>query len=66
MSMDSFKKYFVDSFQELAKVTWPTKHRAINICILVVSFVIIAAAVIAAVDFVFHEGYSYLLTLAAR
>lgn len=65
MAFNKIKQYFTDSFQELGKVTWPTKHRAVNICILVVSFVVISAAVIAAVDFIFHQGYAYLLTLAA-
>lgn len=66
MTSNKIKQYFVESFQELGKVTWPTKHRAVNICVLVVSFVVISAAVIAAIDFVFHQGYAYLLTLAAR
>lgn len=66
MISHKIKQYFIDSFQELGKVTWPTKNRAVNICILVVSFVVISAAVIAAIDFIFHQGYAYLLTLAAR
>lgn len=66
MALSKIKQYFADSFQELGKVTWPTKHRAVNICILVVSFVVISAAVIAAIDFIFHQGYAYLLALAAR
>ena len=50
----------------LKRVTWPTKNRAINICILVVSFVLVSAAFIAGLDFAFNKGYSYLLTLAGR
>lgn len=63
--MNTLKQYFVESFQELGKITWPTKNRAINICILVVVFVLISAAVVAGIDFVFNKGYSYLLSLAA-
>lgn len=62
--MNSIKQYFTDSFTELGKVTWPTKNRAINICILVIIFVLISAVVIAGVDFVFHKGYGYLLSLS--
>lgn len=58
------KQYFIDSFAELGRVVWPTKNRAVNICILVVSFVVVSAAVIAAVDFALNKGYSYLLVLA--
>lgn len=55
------KEYFVESWRELLRVTWPTKNRAINICVLVVCFVVISAAAIAGVDFLFHQGYSWLL-----
>lgn len=66
MTQNKLIQYFVDSFQELGKVTWPTKNRAINICVLVVIFVLVSAAAIAAVDFCFNKGYSYLLDLAQR
>lgn len=56
-------QYFKDSFDELAKVTWPTRNRAINICILVVGFVLVSTAIIAAVDYVFHQGYLSLFSL---
>lgn len=64
--MQAIKQYFIESFQELGKVTWPTKNRAVNICILVVIFVAVSAAVIAGVDFVFNLGYRFLITLAGR
>lgn len=64
MHHNRLAQYFVESYHELGKVIWPTKNRAINICVLVVSFVLIAAAAVAGIDFVFHWGYSYLLTLA--
>lgn len=63
---DRIQKYFVESFQELGKVIWPTKNRAINICILVVSFVFISALVITVIDFIFNRGYRYLLILSQR
>jgi len=62
--MNAIKQYFVESFAELGRVTWPTKNRAINICILVIVFVLLSAAVIAGVDFLFNNGYAYLLTFA--
>ena len=64
--MNKITQYFTDSFHELGKVTWPTKNRAINICIVVVGFVVVAAAFITGVDFLFNKGYAYLLTLAQR
>lgn len=56
--------YFSESLQELGKVAWPTRHRAVNICILVVVFVGISALAIAGIDFVFNVGYRYLFTLS--
>ncbi len=63
MAQSKIIQYFVESFQELGKVTWPTKNRAVNICVVVISFVLACAAVIAGVDFLFHQGYLYLLSL---
>ncbi|MEK7523624.1 MAG: preprotein translocase subunit SecE [Patescibacteria group bacterium] len=59
-----FVNYFVESLQELGKVAWPTRHRAVNICILVVVFVGISALAIAGIDFIFNFGYRYLFTLS--
>ncbi len=58
--------YIAESFRELTKVTWPTRSHAVNVCILVVSFVVIAAAAIAGIDFLFHTGYGYLLSLSQQ
>jgi preprotein translocase SecE subunit len=66
MHQNRLAQYFVESYHELGKVIWPTKNRAVNICVLVVSFVLITAAVVAGIDFVFHTGYTYILTLANR
>lgn len=59
-------QYFIDSAHEVRKVTWPTKIQAVNICILVVSFVFVAAILFAGVDFLFNKGYSYLLELPVK
>lgn len=66
MTHNRFIQYFIDSFQELGKVSWPTKNKAVNICVLVISFVLIATAFIAAIDYLFHQGYAYLLTFSAN
>lgn len=66
MTKNFLLQYVLDSWHELDKVIWPTRARAINICILVVIFVFIAAAVIAGIDFLFHQGYRSLLELAAK
>lgn len=62
--MGKIKEYFRSSFRELGRVTWPTKNRAVNICVLVVGFVAISMAFIAGVDFLFNRGYALLLSYA--
>ena len=59
-------KYFSESWHELGKITWPTRNRAINICILVVGFVALSAAVLAGLDYVFHFGYGKLIDFAQK
>ncbi|PIQ77111.1 preprotein translocase subunit SecE [Candidatus Peregrinibacteria bacterium CG11_big_fil_rev_8_21_14_0_20_46_8] len=66
MAKNFLSQYFIDSWHELDKVTWPTRNRAINVCILVIVFVFISAAAIAGIDFVFNLGYRELLDLAAQ
>lgn len=61
MASNTIVQYFADSFHELSKVTWPTRTRAINICILVVVFVFVAAAVFAGVDFLLNKGFGFLI-----
>lgn len=65
MSQNPIIQYFQESFQELGKVVWPTKNRAVNLCVLVVVFVLVVAAIVAGVDFLFNQGYSYLLNFAS-
>ena len=58
------KNYFVNSFRELSKVTWPTRNQAITMSLIVVVFVFISAMVIAGVDFSFNTLYTFFLSLA--
>ncbi len=57
------KKYFQESFQELNKVTWPTKKQAIRITTIVFIFMIAAAALLGVVDQLLSVGYKALLTI---
>lgn len=55
--------YVKQSFQELSKVTWPTKNQAVKLTIIVLVFVLISAVVLAAIDYGFSQFFSYLLKL---
>ncbi|MFC1599820.1 preprotein translocase subunit SecE [Patescibacteria group bacterium] len=56
--------YFTDSWQELKKVTWPTKNQAIKLTGIVLGFCFVSAVVLGLVDGIFSYVYKLLLTLA--
>ncbi|MBU1151977.1 preprotein translocase subunit SecE [Patescibacteria group bacterium] len=55
--------YFREAYQELHKVTWPTKNQAVRLTGLVIVFCVIVALLLGALDFGLNEAYTYLLTL---
>jgi len=53
--------YFRKSFEELTKVTWPTKNQAVKLTIIVMIFCIVFALFLGVVDYLFNLGYNYIL-----
>jgi len=64
MAKNALTRYVVDSFQELRKVTWPTKNQALKLTAIVLGFCLFMAFVIGAFDGIFNYGYQYLLSLS--
>ncbi|MBU1445827.1 preprotein translocase subunit SecE [Patescibacteria group bacterium] len=60
---NSFVQYFIDSYQELHKVTWPTRNQAMKLTAIVLGFCLFMAILIGAVDGLFSTGYQYLINL---
>lgn len=58
-------RYIKGSWEELEKVTWPTKNQAVKLTAIVFVFVLIAAVFLTVVDFGFNWIYTYILTLNA-
>lgn len=58
-----FTSYLRDSYEEFQRVTWPTKNQAVRLSAIVLSFVLLSAVFIGAIDYVFHFGYAELLKL---
>ena len=56
--------YFKESFEELTKVTWPTKKQAVHMTILVLVFCLVMAVILGALDYLFTELYTLLLKAA--
>ena len=57
--------YFVDSWHELKKVTWPTKNQAIKLTGIVLGFCLVSALVLGLVDGGFSYLYKLLLSLTS-
>jgi|GEM_PF-805770 len=49
--------YFQDSFEELKKVTWPTRNQAIRLTFIVIGFCIIFSLFVGILDLAFNTGY---------
>lgn len=58
--------YFQESFQELKKVTWPTRHQAIRLTLIVLGFCLFAAVFLGVLDLAFNQGYKTLVDYAAK
>ncbi len=55
--------YFRESYEEFKRVTWPTRNKAIKLCGIVLSFVLVSAIFVAILDYGFNMGYQYLLNI---
>ena len=60
--VNSAKNYFVGSFTEMKKVTWPTREQTINYSILVVALSLGLAIFFAALDYGFSTGITALIS----
>jgi len=64
MAKNVVLRYIVDAFQELRKVTWPTRNQALKLTAIVLGFCLFMALAIGVFDALFNTGYKYLLTLS--
>jgi len=58
----SIKNYFLGSYAELKKVTWPTRQQTINYSLLVIGLSLGMAAFFAILDYIFNAGITRLIT----
>ncbi len=55
------KQYFLESYQELKRVVWPTRSQTINHTLIVIFFSIGVAVFLGALDILFNFGIQKLL-----
>ncbi|MBD3270083.1 preprotein translocase subunit SecE [Candidatus Peregrinibacteria bacterium] len=56
--------YFQESFQEIKKVTWPTKDQTLKLTLIVLGFCLVISLFIGILDGLFNYGYNELLNYA--
>ncbi len=64
--IEAVKNYFQDSYQELKKVTWPTRNQSIRLTLIVLGFCMVAAVIMGALDLAFNRGYLSIVNYAAK
>lgn len=58
--------YFHDSYEELKKVTWPTRNHAIRLTLIVIGFCVAVSILIGVLDNGFNYGYRSLVIYADK
>ena len=58
--LNAIKNYFVGAFQEMKKVTWPSKSQTINYSVLVIALSVGMALFFGLLDYVFNWGVTNL------
>ncbi len=64
MPKNALINYITNSYQELRKVTWPTRNQALRLTAIVLGFCIFMALVIGLFDGLFNAAYKYLLSFS--
>ena len=59
--VNSAKNYFVSSYAEMKKVSWPTKKQTLNYSLLVIGFSLGMAAFLGILDYFFSLGINTLI-----
>lgn len=58
--------FLADSVEEIKKVTWPTRQKAVRLTLLVLGFCFVSAIVIGLVDYVLSLGHQALIDVAPQ
>jgi preprotein translocase subunit SecE len=60
--IQTIKNYFIGSYIEMKKVTWPTKQQTINYSVLVIVMSLGLAVFFAILDYLFNGGITLIVT----
>jgi len=59
--IDKVKNYFIGSYAEMRKVTWPTKQQTINYSLIVISLSVGIAVFFMVMDYIFSYGINLII-----
>lgn len=62
MKKNFISNYVQESFEELTKVTWPTKNQAVRLTIIVLGFCIAMGVFLGAIDYGLGELHTYVIS----
>jgi preprotein translocase subunit SecE len=57
----SIQKFFLETINELKKVSWPTRQEAIHLTEIVIVVILIMAAVLGGLDWVYSKIFGFIL-----
>lgn len=60
--LQTIKNYFIGSYIEMRKVTWPTKQQTVNYSLLVIFLSLGLAIFFAILDYIFDTGVTLIIT----
>lgn len=58
----AIKNYFISSYAEMKKVSWPSKKQTVNYSLLVIGLSVGMAIFFAVLDYVFNLGIEKMIT----
>lgn len=59
--IEKIKNYFLGSYAEMKKVTWPTKNQTINYSLVVISLSLAVAFFFGIMDYILNYGINFLI-----
>lgn len=64
--MEKITRYFIESWQELLKVKWPTRKQMVELTTIVLGLTLVMSLFTGAFDILFGWSYGLLLKLSGK
>ena len=61
LSNNRIAKFFIESKIELSKVAWPSRRQAVRMSLLVISSILVTAAIVGSIDYGFTKALEQII-----